>query len=233
LVTIVTMPGMLTGRVVLVTGGGTGIGRAIALGLEDAHATVAIADGDFASRAETEKAFAGARDASGPLDAVVHAFVDPVALTSETLADTAKADWDRRCEAVLRAALHCCQAAGQELSARGGRLVLVTPTIALTGAAGFVPYATAVEGMRAMAKSAARQWGERSITVNCVAPPIELMAPEGTAGPAGLALTDHALGREPDARADVAPVVALLAADAAHFVTGATIPVDGGIVMAP
>jgi 3-oxoacyl-[acyl-carrier protein] reductase len=86
--------------------------------------------------------------------------------------------------------------------------------------------------MRAMAKSAARQWGERGITVNCVAPPVELMAPARGA-PDGLALTEPPLGREPDARADVAPVVALLAAAPAHFVTGATIPVDGGLVMAP
>jgi NAD(P)-dependent dehydrogenase (short-subunit alcohol dehydrogenase family) len=84
-----------------------------------------------------------------------------------------------------------------------------------------------------MAKSAARQWGEWGLTVNCVAPPVELMAPAGGTPPAGLALAERALGRGPDRRTDVAPVVALLAADAAHFVTGATIPVDGGSVMAP
>jgi NAD(P)-dependent dehydrogenase (short-subunit alcohol dehydrogenase family) len=224
---------MLAGRVVLVTGGRTGIGREIALGLEDAHATVLVVDGDFASRAAAEGAFADARETTGPLDAVVHAFVDPAALTTEPLTETAEADWDRRCEAMLRAALHCCQAAGRELSSRGGSLVFVTPTIALTGAAGLVPYATAVEGTRAMAKSAARQWGEWGVTVNCVAPPVELMAPDGTPAPTGLALAARALGRKPDARADVAPVVALLVADAAHLVTGATIPVDGGSVMAP
>jgi NAD(P)-dependent dehydrogenase (short-subunit alcohol dehydrogenase family) len=224
---------MLAGRVVVVTGGRAGIGRAIALGLEDAHATVTAVDGDFGSRGDAAAALAAAREATGPLDAVVHAFVDPGVLKSEPLAETAAADWDRRCEAILRAALRCCQAAARELSARGGRLVLVTPTIALTGAAGLVPYATAVEGLRTMAKSAARQWGERGITVNCVAPPVDLMAPEHAAPPDGLALSEPALRRGPDARTDVAPVVALLAADPAHFVTGATIPVDGGVVMAP
>jgi 3-oxoacyl-[acyl-carrier protein] reductase len=225
--------GMLSGRVVLVTAGDTGIGRAIALGLEDKHAIVAVVDGDFASFAQAEATFARAREAAGPLDAVVHAFVDPDALTTQSLAETTETDWDHRCEAMLRAALYCCRAAGRELSARGGRLVVVTPTIALTGAAGLVPYATAVEGMRAMAKSAARQWGEWGITVNCVAPPVELLAPAGAHAPSGLALAEPALGRAPDPRTDVAPVVALLAADAAHLVTGATIPVDGGVVMAP
>jgi 3-oxoacyl-[acyl-carrier protein] reductase len=223
---------MLSGRAVLVTGGATGIGQAIALGLEDAHATVAVLDGGFVSRAEAEAAFAAVREAAGGLDAVVHAFVDPAALTPQPLAETAEGEWDRRCAAVLRAALYCCQAAARELSGRGGRLVLVTPTIALTGATDLVPYATAVEGMRAMAKSAARQWGEWGVSVNCVAPPVELMAP-GTPPPAGVVFAPPALGRDPDGRADVAPVVALLASDAAHMVTGVTIPVDGGVVMAP
>jgi 3-oxoacyl-[acyl-carrier protein] reductase len=224
---------MLAGRVVLVAGGGTGLGQSIARGLEDADATVVVVDGGFASRKEVEVAFAGARDAAGPIDAVVHAFVDPAALTSAPVAETSEADWDRRCEAMLRAALYSCQAASKELWERGGPLVLVTPTIALTGAPGLVPYAAAAEGIRALAKSAARQWGERSITVNCVAVPVELMVPAPAAAPSGLALSEPALGRSPDARRNVARVVALLVTDPAPFVTGVTIPVDGGVVMAP
>ncbi len=222
---------MLDGRVAVVTGGGAGLGRAIALGLVDAGAAVAVVDGPVGSRSDAERAFARAVAARGPLDAVVHALVDPAALVAAPLAETDATAWDERCEAVLRTALWCCQAAHRAMSERGGRLVLVTPTVGLTGAAGLVPYATAIEGIRALAKSAARQWGERGITVNCVAPPVELVRDHP--GPAKPPVGGRALGRPPDVRADVAPVVASLLAEPAHFVTGTTIAVDGGVVMAP
>ncbi len=197
----------------------------------DAGASVAVVDGPVSSRADAEGALARAASARGPLDAVVHALVDPAALVVKPIAETDAAAWDARCEAVLRTALWCSQAAYSHLSERGGRLVLVTPTIGLTGAAGLVPYATAVEGLRALAKSAARQWGKLGITVNCVAPPAELVHDESASAdpPVG----GRALGRPPDGRTDIAPVVALLIAEPAHFVTGTTIAVDGGVVMAP
>jgi NAD(P)-dependent dehydrogenase (short-subunit alcohol dehydrogenase family) len=217
---------VLAGRVVLVTGGGSGIGEAIALGLRDAGATVAVTDGPIASREDADRAFAEAAESTGSLDAVVHALVDPEALVAAPLAETDPASWDGRCEAVLRAALWCCQAAHDALRGRGGRIVFVTPTVGLTGGAGLVPYATAVEGMRALAKTAARQWGGQGIAVNCVAPPVELVGPAS-----GPDVAVPALGRLPDARTDVAPVVATLVGDA--FVTGTTVVVDGGMVMAP
>jgi 3-oxoacyl-[acyl-carrier protein] reductase len=221
---------VLQGRVVVVTGGGSGIGRGIARGLVDAGAAVAVVDGPAGDRAAMEHSFARAAAARGPLDGVVHALLDSVALAEQPLAETDGAGWDARCEAVLRAALCCAQAAYTHLSERGGRLVLLTPTVGLTGGSGLVPYATAVEGMRAMAKSAARQWGDAGITVNCVAPPIEVISDRpATEPPVG----GRALRRLPDARNDVAPVVAWLLAEAAHFVTGTTIVVDGGVVMAP
>jgi 3-oxoacyl-[acyl-carrier protein] reductase len=214
---------VLAGRVVLVFGGGGGIGREIALGLDDAGATAAAADGPIASRDDARRAIAAA---GGPFDAIVYALVDPDALVAAPLADMGEPTWETRCDAVLRTALWCTQAAHDVFSEGGGRLVLVTPTVGLTGGAGLVPYATAVEGVRGLAKSAARQWGQRQIAVNCVAPPVELVG--AARGPDVAA---PALGRLPDARADVAPVVAMLVAG--PFVTGTTTVVDGGMVMAP
>jgi 3-oxoacyl-[acyl-carrier protein] reductase len=217
---------VLAGRVVLVTGGGSGIGASLALGLGDAGATVAVTDGPIGSRHDAEGAFAEAAAKSGPIDAVVHALVDPDALVAVSLSDTDPSAWDRRCDAVIGTALWCCQAAHAALRERGGRIVVVTPTVGLTGGANLVAYATAVEGLRALAKTAARQWGARGIAVNCVAPPVELV---GRATSPDVAAP--ALGQLPDARTDVAPVVATLVGDA--FVTGTTIVVDGGTVMAP
>ncbi|HEX6310817.1 MAG TPA: SDR family oxidoreductase [Acidimicrobiia bacterium] len=217
---------MLAGRSIIITGGSRGIGAELALGLRDAGATVAVADGPYDSREDARRAFSEVAAENGAVDAIVHALLDPDALVPAPLADTSEAAWDERGEAVLRTALWCTQAAYDLFGDRGGQLVLVTPTIGLTGGAGLVPYATAIEGMRALAKSAARQWGARGIALNCVAPPVELVG--SVTGPDVAA---PALGRLPDARGDVAPVVAMLVAGA--FVTGTTIVVDGGMVMAP
>jgi 3-oxoacyl-[acyl-carrier protein] reductase len=111
---------------------------------------------------------------------------------------------------------------------RAGRIVLITPTVALVGAEGRAPFAMAVEGIRTMAKAAARQWGSRGITANCVAPSLDVFGIQhdatGSVAPA--------LGRVPTLDDLVAVVVALLG-DAGASVTGTTITVDGGVVMAP
>jgi len=221
---------LLAGQVALVTGGESSIGRELALGLADLGASVAMGGG-FGSRDAATAAFATATDRHGPIDVVVHVPLAADALVVATLADTDVEAWERRGEALLLEALWCSQAAHRAFEGRGGHLVFVTPTVALSGAAGLVPYTTALEGIRALAKSAARQWGGLGIRVNCVAPPLELVDP--AAGVAGPWIGELALGRAPDARTDVAPVVALLTAEAAHFVTGATVAVDGGILMVP
>ena len=139
--------------------------------------------------------------------------------------------WDAVWEGTMRATLFLLQSTHRQMQGRGGSIVLVTPTIALAGAVGLVPYTAAVEGQRLLAKSAARQWGTHDIRVNCLAP-----APEHV--PIGvdsmtLSLAPPALGGPGDPERDLGPVAVFLAGDDGHFLTGATVCADGGVWMAP
>ncbi len=160
-------------------------------------------------------------------DALVHV-PDVTAVVQARLIDLDEAAWDARGEGLLRAALHECQLAHAAMHARGGRIVLITPTIALVGADGLAPFAMAVEGMRTLAKAAARQWGALGITANCVAPSLDVLGirhdADGSVAPA--------LGRVPTLD-DLVTMVASLLGDAGALITGTTITVDGGVVMAP
>ena len=156
----------------------------------------------------------------GPVDLVVHVVTDPGDLVERPLAVTDAAEWQRRCDDVLTTAIASAKEAHRRLSPRGGRLVFVLPSLGLTGAAGLVPFTTAVEGVRALAKTAARQWGEDGVTVACVA--------RHVAGPT-VALSSI----DPPTDDDVAGVIALLTTEHAASVTGATLVLDGGTVLVP
>jgi NAD(P)-dependent dehydrogenase (short-subunit alcohol dehydrogenase family) len=160
-------------------------------------------------------------------DALVHV-PDLRAAVRTPVVDLDEEEWDGRGEALLRAALHDCRRAHAGMRDRGGRIVLVTPSVGLVGAEGLAPFAMAVEGMRTLAKAAARQWGALGITANCVAPSLDVFGirhdADGSVAPA--------LGRVPTIDDLVAVVVALLGA-AGETLTGTTVTVDGGVVMAP
>jgi 3-oxoacyl-[acyl-carrier protein] reductase len=113
--------------------------------------------------------------------------------------------------------------------AGGGRIVLVVPTIGMAGAAGLVDYTTAIEGIRAMAKSAARQWGSEGIAVNMAAAPLTLFSGEAVVShmTAAAVQSDETL-----IHSIVETVEFLLRSDLDHL-TGDTIVVDGGSVMLP
>ena len=114
-------------------------------------------------------------------------------------------------------------------TARGGRIVLILPTIGMTGAAGLVDFSTAVEGIRALAKSAARQWASEGTAVNMIAAPLALFATDGDASHLTAAAVQH---DETLIHSVVETARFLLRNDLDHL-TGDTIVVDGGSVMLP
>lgn len=190
-------------------------------------ANVASVPGPFSTRDAVSATFGEIASARGGIDVVVHAHFPAAALIARSLVDTPESDWDTCGEALLRAALFVVQAAFVHLRDRGGRIILLTPTAGLEGVAGLVPLTTATEGMRSLAKSAARQWGARGITVNCVAPPLSLLGADGPEP-----VNPPALGRAATVE-DLARAIALLAGADARSITGVTLPVDGGTVMQP
>jgi NAD(P)-dependent dehydrogenase (short-subunit alcohol dehydrogenase family) len=223
---------------VVVVGGDSGAGAELARGLEDLGASVATLGADtWEGRDEVRGVLDQARRRLSGLDGVVIASVGPASAVRALLADVDAGTWTERVERPLHRTLACFQAAFGCLGATGGSVVVLVPTLSLTGAAGFVPWAAVTEGQRALAKAAARAWGTSAVTVNCVAVPAELLVTETrdreVATPferAGLPVT--ALER-PDMRADVAPVVHALLSAAWRPVTGATVAVDGGVWMTP
>lgn len=221
--------GILDGRRALVTGGESGFGAALLEGLCTRGARAeSIAIGD-PSREGVHASFDAAVAALGGLDVVVHAALDPSLLESRALCETSGAQWEQGCEACLRTAVFVLQASYRHLRGRGGRIVLVTPAVSTAGAAGLVPLTTAVESIRIVAKTAAKQWGSQGITVNSLAPGLDALfdssqAPRVALGEPGLP--------DFDPQRDVAPVLGFLSSEEAGTLTGATLRVDGGVWMA-
>jgi len=160
----------------------------------------------------------------GPAEVLSRALSDEIAGVTvvDVISDAGATMWN---------ALVALQAARLALTPPGGQIVVVLPTIGIAGSAGLVGYTTAVEGIRAMAKSAARQWLSEGIRVNMVGAPVRIFAP-------GLAGCDEHLtaAAVQDDSGLVHSVVAttkfLLRSDITHVV-GETVIVDGGSVMLP
>lgn len=150
-------------------------------------------------------------------DVAVHVVTSPEALQEQALAELTPEQWSARCDRLILDAI----AAAQEAHRRGmSRLLFVVPALGLTGAAGLVPLATAGEAVRSLAKTAARQWGPDGLTITSVA--VNVGGP--VTAPAAL---------DAPTESEVAGVIALLAHELAEPITGATVVVDGGVVMTP
>lgn len=221
------MNGPLHGRVAAVVAGPGPLGSALTHALAVAGASVTTVP---PVEPPTEHGYRDALAAVVP-DVVVFAWVPDRCLAPAPVTALDDAEWERRCEEPIRAALFTALAAHEHLRGRDGRLLFVCATVALDGAAGLVPYASAAEAQRLLAKSAARQWGAEGITVNVVAPPVTALA-------ATLAETCPDAARERpalagDPLAAVAAATVWLASAAAGGITGGTILADGGALMAP
>jgi 3-oxoacyl-[acyl-carrier protein] reductase len=218
------------GRVVLVTGAEEPLGAGVADELRARGAVVATVDvlGAAGARAALDRLVAEVVDEHGRLDVLVHAALPAAALVPQALADVDDDAWRSVWEDVMTTTLGLFAAAHPHLAGRDGRIVVAVPAVGLSGAAGLCPLATTVEGVRLLAKSAARQWGGDGITVNTLVVAGEHLGLDPAAGGA-MSLAPPALGGVGDPAADIGPVVEFLAGEGAHFLTGATLVLDGGV----
>jgi NAD(P)-dependent dehydrogenase (short-subunit alcohol dehydrogenase family) len=190
----------------------------------------------FDSRVAVDAAFDAAASELGRVDLVVHAWIHPDATVAAATADLPEDTWAAGCEGTLDAALWVAQASLPHLRAggapgRAGALVFVTTTLAMAGGAGYAMLATAGEGVRSLAKSAAKQWAAHGVTVNtiAVAPQLVVGGDAGRALAEQISLAAPAFGRTGDPASDLSPLAALLASPAAAFAAGVTVTADGGV----
>ena len=231
-------------RVVLVTGGSRGIGLACARRFAALGDHVAVTyhsspppDGlfgvqcDVTDTAQVDAAFTAVEaEFGGPVEVLVStAGVTRDGLLLRMSVDDFASVIDANLTASYRVTK---RAARRMLKVRKGRIVLMSSVVGLLGAAGQANYAASKAGLVGLARSLARELGSRGITVNVVAPgPVETDM-TAALGDERMAAIVAAVPLERAATADeIAGVVAFLASSDAAYITGAVIPVDGGLGM--
>jgi 3-oxoacyl-[acyl-carrier protein] reductase len=230
-------------RSALVTGGNRGIGLAIARRLaadgdkvmitsrsgEDVEG-LAVARCDVRDAASVDEAFTAAEAAHGPVEVLV---ANAGITRDQLLALMSEDDFGAVVDTNLTGAYRVAKRAVRGMiRMRRGRIVFISSVVGLLGSGGQANYAASKAGLVGMARSLARELGTRSITVNVVAPGFvdtEMTAALPEDRKAGI-LASVPLGRLASAD-EVAAAVAFLASADAGYITGAVIPVDGGLGM--
>ncbi len=232
----------MAARTVFVTGGNRGIGLAIARGFAEAGHRVAVThrrdpvDGfvsvrcDVTSSEDVDAAFSAVEEKLGPVEILVS---NAGANADQLLLSMKEDAWSGVIDANLSGAYRVARrATSKMIRARWGRMIFISSVVALTGSPGQTNYAASKAGLIGFARSLARELGGRGVTVNVVSP--------------GFVTTDMTAAL-PEARQaeileqvplkrmatpeEVAAVATFLASEPAGYITGAVIPVDGGLGM--
>ncbi|HET7480244.1 MAG TPA: 3-oxoacyl-[acyl-carrier-protein] reductase [Rubrobacteraceae bacterium] len=244
-----------SGRVAVVTGGGRGIGRAIAVRLAEEGANVAISyrsndsaaeetaaavreagvecelfKGDVAEPDDVAALFKGAQEKFGRVDILVN---NAGTTRDNIMLRMKEEEFDEVLRTNLKGTYLCTRAVLRTMvRARWGRIVNVSSVVGLVGNAGQANYAASKAGIIGFTKSVAREVAQRGITVNAVAP--GYVETELT-GKLPDTVKDQIKAQVPTGRfgepEEVAEVVAFLAGERAGYVTGQTLAVDGGMTM--
>lgn len=243
------------GRVSLITGGSRGIGKAISKQfasqgirvavnyisnqdaadkvvklVEDAGSSAVAVQGDVTKRADVERIFAETSEALGPVEILVN---NAGIISDSLLMRMSDEDWDSVIDLDLRSVFLCTREAIRTMiRSRWGRVINIGSVVGLRGNSGQANYAAAKAGMVGFTQSIAKEVASRNITVNCVAPGyVETDIVEDLPKDLKQAIMDRVpIGRfgYPE---EIAGMVGFLASDAASYITGQAIAVDGGLVI--
>jgi len=246
--------GKLDGKVAIVTGAGSGLGRDLALRLASEGCAVGVLS---VTAANVEKTVAEVRarggkahgvtvdvteaaairpavqavvDALGPIDILVNCAHEVGSIFSSVL-DLSDEQLQRQFDIGPFAYLHFMQACYPHMKGRAGRVINFASSVGIYARPNYAPYSMQKEAVRALTRSAAREWGVDGITVNCVLPvavtpgyetAVATMAPSS-------APPSMPLARPGDPYEDIAPVVVFLASEDSRYMTGYSFCADGGL----